>query len=120
MDMDALDENSQNYCDMALQILTAYLSDDGSINFDLAGKVMQSLYDDPEVNGPGFLPGLFFAAVIHMSLMLDILSVTNEISQKEALSRYALSYAASRHYIAKMPQIHPSVVNEIVEHLKDF
>lgn len=118
--MKNISEDSQNYCDMVLQILTAYLSDNDHVNHDLAGQVMQSLFDDPEIQGPGFMPGLFFASMIHMSLLLNILSVTNDITEREALSRYALSYASSRQYISTMPHIHPSVMNEIVDHLRDI
>jgi hypothetical protein len=117
--MENLDVNKENYADMTLQILSAYLSGDEVVDFDLASKVMDSLYNDPEINGPGFLPGLFFSSIIHMSLMLQILASVVGISKKESLSRYALSYEGVREMVALMPQVHPSVVNEIVEHLKD-
>lgn len=119
MYMENLDPNKQNYADMTLQILTAYLSGDEVIDFDLASAVMQSLFDDPEIGGPGFLPGLFFASIIHMSLLLQIIANTYNISKKEALSKYALSYEGVRSMVALMPQMYPSVVNEIVQHLKE-
>jgi hypothetical protein len=119
MDMKDIDANQQNYADMTLQILSAYLSGNEEINYDLATSLMDSLYSDPEINGPGFLPGVFFASIIHMSLMLQILATTFEIPKSDALSRYALSYEGVRDLIASMPQVHPKVVNEIVEHLRE-
>lgn len=111
--------NEQNYADMTLQILSAYLSGDDAINFDLATTLMDSLYNDPEINGPGFLPGVFFASIIHMSLMLQIIATIVEVPKSEALSRYALSYEGVREMIASLPQVHPSVVNEIIEHFRE-
>lgn len=119
MEMENLNLTEENYADMTLQILSAYLSENDSINFDLASSLMESLYNDPEINGPGFLPGVFFASIIHMSLMLQILATSFNISKQEALSTYALSYEGVRDLIARMPQVHPSIVNEIVEYLKE-
>jgi hypothetical protein len=119
MDMENLDLNKQNYADMTLQILSAYISGDEAINFDLASSLMDSLYNDPDINGPGFLPGVFFASIIHMSLMLQILATTFEISKQDALSKYALSYENVRELIARMPQVHPSIVNEIVQYFEE-
>lgn len=118
--MKNFDANKQNYADMTLQILSAYLSSgDDEINYDLAAEVMDSMYNDPDIKGPGFTTGLFFASVIHMSLMLQVLSATYGIPKSEALSKYAMTYEGVRNMVVMMPQVHPFVVNEIVEHLKE-
>jgi len=112
---DHIDKSGTTYTDIVLQVLSAYLSSEDMDSYDLANEVIETYHNDPKVSGPGMLPGLFFSSIIHMSLMLKILSGVNNISIQEALKKYALSYEGMRDMVCLMPQVHPSIVNEIIE-----
>lgn len=113
------DPSKLTYADVVLQVLSAYLSSDDLNSYDLANEILDMHYSDPEISGPGFMPGVFFSSIVHMTLMLKILAMSNGISVQEALRKYAFSFEGIRDKVCQMPQVHPSIVNHVIENLRD-
>lgn len=106
------------YSDVMLQLLSAYMvSESMEDRLDDVSTVLFQSIEDEEIGGPGLLSGLIFASIIHMSLLLDIVSMSNECSKEDALRNYALSYSLNRDQLSELPQLNPSFVNEIMKRL---
>ena len=52
-----------------------------------------------------------------MALMISILGMVIDKSREEALQYYAMAYQITRDNVAEMPQVHPNIVNDLVEKL---
>lgn len=112
-------ENSQHndlYTDVMMELLSAYLLDKEQ-NSKLSMELMEIVRKDPVMSGEGLMQGLLFSSIIHMSLMITLISLFTGKTREEVLTFYADAYRVSRDDVAKMPQVHPEVVNSLVEEL---
>ena len=108
------------YTDIVLELFSAYVLDDNSSPDDMSRMVMDAVRDDDLVNGPGLMEGLLFSCILHMAMIITFTALKTGISRKEVLEQYALIYQGTKDSIACMPQVHPEIVNRIVEDLGDL
>jgi len=106
------------YTDIVLELFSAYVLDDNSSPDDMSRMVMDAVRDDDLVNGPGLMEGLLFSCILHMAMIITFTALKTGISRKEVLEQYALIYQGTKDSIACMPQVHPEIVNKIVQDLE--
>ncbi|MEY2912217.1 MAG: hypothetical protein RLZZ184_1526 [Cyanobacteriota bacterium] len=106
---DDLDINDELYTDIALQMLTAYLTGDKETTQGLIEGYASSNDDDPV-----FMPGVIFASILHMSILLSAIAESTNISTEEALMYYAGIYNLQfREQMAKIPALHQDLAKEM-------
>lgn len=114
-----MNEDTQKvlYTDVMLELLSAYLFSDEEGGKDLAIDLMESVRKDEILAGKGLMEGLVFSSVIHLALMITLFGLITGRSRKDVLQLYAMSYQMTRDSVSEMPQVHPEVVNKLVEEL---
>jgi len=111
-----MDEKSGDlFTDLVLELLTAYLLSNSNESRNLTMKVMDSVRSDDKFLESGFLEGMVFSSILHLSMMINYISLVTGKSNEEVLKRYALVYQMTKETIAKMPQVHPEFVAKIAE-----
>lgn len=118
--MELFPKEADLYTDIVLELFSAYVLDDDSSPDDLSKIIMDAVRDDPKVFGPGLMEGLLFSCILHMAMIITFVSLKMGVSRKEALETYALVYQSTKDSISSMPQVHPEIVNRIVEDLGDL
>jgi len=108
------------YTDIVLELFSAYVLDDDSTPDDLSSMVMEAVREDDLVNGPGLMEGLLFSCILHMAMIITFTALKTGMTRKEALEQYALVYQSTKDSISHMPQVHPEIVNSLVQRLEDF
>jgi len=108
------------YTDIVLELFSAYVLDDDSTPDDLSSMVMEAVREDDLVNGPGLMEGLLFSCILHMAMIITFTALKTGMTRKEVLERYALIYQSTKDSISHMPQVHPEIVNSLVQKLEDF
>ena len=108
------------YTDIVLELFSAYVLDDDSTPDDLSSMVMEAVREDDLVNGPGLMEGLLFSCILHMAMLITFTALKTGMSRKEVLEQYALVYQSTKDSISHMPQVHPEIVNSLVQRLEDF
>jgi hypothetical protein len=108
------------YTDIVLELFSAYVLDDDSTPDDLSSMVMEAVREDDLVNGPGLMEGLLFSCILHMAMIITFTALKTGIHRSEVLEQYALVYQSTKDSIANMPQVHPEIVNSLVQRLEDF
>ena len=108
------------YTDIVLELFSAYVLDDDSTPDDLSSMVMEAVREDDLVNGPGLMEGLLFSCILHMAMIITFTALKTGMSRKEVLEQYALVYQSTKDSISHMPQVHPEIVNSLVQRLEDF
>lgn len=108
------------YTDVVLELFSAYVLDDDSAPDDLSSMVMEAVREDDLVNGPGLMEGLLFSCILHMAMIITFTALKTGMPRSEVLEQYALVYQSTKDSIANMPQVHPEIVNSLVEKLEDF
>jgi len=104
-----LDINDELYTDIALQMLSAYVNGDKEATSDLINGYASSNDDDPT-----FMPGLIFASMMHLSILLSAIAEASDISIDEALRHYATVYNMQfREQMAKIPALHQDLAKEM-------
>jgi hypothetical protein len=111
------DKHQELYTDVMLELLSAYLFSTDSSGRDLTIQLMESVRKDPVLSGKGMMEGLVFSSVIHMSLMITLMAMMLGLGREDILKLYAMSYQMTRDKVALMPQVHPEIVNRLVEEL---
>lgn len=111
------DTREELYTDVVLELLSAYLFSANGENDLLTYKLMESVRKDPVMSGKGLMEGLLFSSVIHMSLMITLFALVTGRTRQQVLELYAMSYQMTRDKVAEMPQVHPEIVNKLVEEL---
>jgi len=108
------------YTDIVLELFSAYVLDDDSTPDDLSSMVMEAVREDDLVNGPGLMEGLLFSCILHMAMIITFTALKTGMTRKEVLEQYALVYQSTKDSISHMPQVHPEIVNSLVQRLEDF
>lgn len=85
------DLNEEMFTDYAMQILTAYMTEDETI----IESLMQS-YSDKEWNNPAFMPGVMFGLIVHFQMIMKSISEMTGHSVEDVFAEYARAYALSR------------------------
>jgi len=106
------------YTDIVLELLTAYLYDKGNGDKELSDVVMEGVRSHPVLNGKGLMEGLLFSSIIHLALMITVFAITTNQSREEVLKKYAMSYQLTRDTVSTMTQVHPEIVNALLEKLE--
>lgn len=108
-------DNTRIYTDVVMELLSSYVLANEGDNSYLSEFLMKTIHQDEEIAGPGFMPGMIFSSIIHLTLLLTIVcSITNE-SMMDVLSKYGLHYNKVRPMLANMPQLNPEFVNKIAK-----
>jgi hypothetical protein len=106
-----LNKNDELYTDIALQMLVAYINGDSSTTTSLINGYALTNEEDPT-----FMPGLIFASMMHMSILLSSIAEAVDISIQEALGHYATTYNLHlREEMAKIPALHQDIAKEMYE-----
>jgi hypothetical protein len=106
---DELNINDELYTDIALQMLSAYINGDKEVTSELISGYASSNDDDPT-----FMPGLIFASMMHMAILLSAIADSTNISTEEALTHYASVYNLQfREQMAKIPALHQDIAKEM-------
>jgi len=108
------------YTDIVLELFSAYVLDDDSTPDDLSSMVMEAVREDDLVNGPGLMEGLLFSCILHMAMIITFTALKTGMPRSEVLEQYALVYQSTKDSISHMPQVHPEIVNSLVQRLEDF
>lgn len=111
------DKHQELYTDVMLELLCAYLFSSDEDGKELTVELMETVRKDPVLAGRGLMEGLVFSSVIHMSLMMTLMAMMTGRTREDILRIYALSYQMTRDKVAEMPQVHPEIVNRLVEEL---
>lgn len=101
------------YTDVVMELLTSYILANEGDNSFLFDFITKTIHEDDTVAGPGFMPGMLFSAIIHLSLLLTVISAITDEPVTEVLSKYGLHYHKIRPHIEEMPQLNPEIVNKI-------
>lgn len=97
------------YTDIALQLLTAYATNDNKATSELINGYASSNDDDPT-----FMPGLIFASMMHMTVLLSSIAEATNLSIEEALMHYAATYNLHiRKEMAEIPALHQGYAKEM-------
>lgn len=108
-----LNINDELYTDIALQLLSAYVNGDKEATSDLINGYASSNDDDPT-----FMPGVIFASLMHLSILLSAIAESTNITINEALTYYATVYNMQfREHMAKIPALHQNLAKEMYEKL---
>ena len=100
-----LSENNELYSDIAFQMFSAYVNGD----HDTTARYFTSLQKDYE-NDEMFMPGILFAAVTHMGILMATIANATGMTLEEAFQTYSSSYNEEiRQKCAKMPAMQPKV-----------
>lgn len=104
-----LSVDDELYTDIALQLFTAYASNDNEATHRLIEGYALSNDDDPT-----FMPGLIFASMMHMNVLLSSIAEATNISIQEALMYYAATYNLHiREEMAQIPALHQGYAKEM-------
>lgn len=108
-----LNINDELYTDIALQMLSAYVNGDKEATSELINGYALSNDDDPT-----FMPGLIFASMMHLSILLSAIAEASDIPVNEALRHYATIYNMQfREEMAKIPALHQDLAKEMYERI---
>lgn len=118
--MDLSKREADLYTDIVLELFSAYVLDDDSTPDDLSSMVMDAVREDDLVNGPGLMEGLLFSCILHMAMIITFTALKTGMPRSEVLEQYALVYQNTKDSISHMPQVHPEIVNSLVQRLEDF
>lgn len=113
--MEASGEKNVLYTDIVLELLTAYMYDKGNGDKDLADVVMEGVRKNPVLNGKGLMEGLLFSSILHLALMVTVFGVVTGQKREAILQQYAMAYQLTRDNVSNMPQVHPEIVNALLE-----
>jgi hypothetical protein len=83
--------NEEMFTDYAMQILTAYMSEDDSV----IESLMQT-YSEKEWGNPAFMPGVMFGLIAHFKLLINSVSNMTDTDVDTVFIQYANAYALSR------------------------
>lgn len=104
-----LNLNDELYTDIALQLLTAYASNDNEATHNLIEGYAKSSDDDPT-----FMPGLIFASMMHMTVLLRSIAEATNVPVEEVLIQYAATYNLHiRKEMAQIPALHQNYAKEM-------
>jgi len=106
-----LNGDDELYTDIALQMLVAYINGDAETTNSLINGYSLTNEDDPT-----FMPGVMFASMMHMSILLSSIAEAVDITIQEALGHYATTYNLHlREQMAKIPALHQDIAKELYE-----
>ena len=110
-----LDSNDELYTDIAMQMLSAYLSSDKNVSNDL----MQTYSSDNEED-PAFMPGVIFVCMLHLGVLLATIAESSSMTIEETFSHYASSYNLEmRERMSFIPTLHQDVARQLFEVLRE-
>lgn len=106
-----LNGNDELYTDIALQMLVAYVNGDANTTNSLINGYALTNDEDPT-----FMPGVIFASMMHMAVLLSSIAEAVDITIEEALGHYATTYNLHlREQMAKIPALHQDIAKELYE-----
>lgn len=100
------------YTDVLLEMAAAFI-DRGDTETMKSAVAM--IFDDEEINGPGMMPGLIYAGLLHFVWSLDTLSQLLGMSMEEAFQLHSRMYFESRDNISQMVTLRPEFVDMITD-----
>jgi hypothetical protein len=104
------------YTDIALMMLVAFVND---LDKEQVKVLMDSIKDNEDKYGNGFFPGLVYACMVHMRVLLlgycEILNMTEE----QMIQYYAMNYNQNRDVYKEIPGVNVQKVSEYLEALED-
>lgn len=110
---DDMSENNELYTDIAFQMFSAYVNGDQKTTAQYFTSLQED-YEDDEM----FMPGILFAAVTHMGILMATVAEVSGLSLDEAFKMYSSSYNDEiRKKCAKMPAMQPKVARKIMKAL---
>jgi hypothetical protein len=108
-----MSENNELYSDITLQMFSAYVSGDHDTTM-LYFNSLQRDYAEDEM----FMPGILFAAVTHMGILMASIATATGLELEEAFKMYSNSYNNEiRQKCATMPAMQPKVARKLLQAL---
>lgn len=104
------------YTDLVLQLLTAFSNSDT----ESPHSIIKMINDNDEFYGEGFFPGVVYASLIHMSLMIACIGQALNVDRQSALRHYALTYGMNREQFKEIPGLNPKFVTAIMKRILEL
>lgn len=98
------------YTDVLLEMASAFINREDTNTMKTA---IAMIFDDEQINGPGMMPGLIYAGILHFIWSLGTLSQFLGISIEEAIMLYSKMYFEARDNISQMITLRPEFVDMI-------
>lgn len=106
--------NDTLYTDYAIQILSAYVSQDLFSMKDLLES-----FKDEDVDEQLFMPGIIFGLMFHITNILNAFSEAAHVDVDEIFQSYAMDYASIRETIKDNPLLNVKTAGHALEELKE-
>lgn len=108
-----LNEDEELFTDIAIQMFSAYSLNENNAVLELMESYRKSYGDNP-----AFMPGVIFAFIMHMGILISSLADAAGIDSEEAYRSYVNTYNTElRPRLAKMESLHPSAIWKLMADL---
>jgi len=102
-----IDINEELFTDYAIEMISAYLSNDMLVFFKLIDS-----YSEKEYSNKAFMPGILFAMIVHVSSLLNHIAEASNQTMEKTFKDYALSYNMAREDLITHDMLSPKKAEE--------
>ena len=101
------DINEELFTDYAIEMISAYLSNDMLVFFNLIDS-----YSEKEFSNKAFMPGILFAMIVHFTSLINHIADSNNQTVEKTFKDYALSYNVAREGLINHDMLSPKKAEE--------